>query len=141
MPTLAASQELQRLVDALLSGGGVASSCQPTTAQLACACLEQVVMPQLQWKSDRLMAILEVCALQISSTDEAVSARFAQLMMRLPWTFVISGMQQALTKHKSPCWKRTAAERSHLTRGTNGEMQTQQFKQFMAFLLQGHNQM
>ncbi|XP_039285302.1 serine/threonine-protein kinase SMG1-like [Nilaparvata lugens] len=146
MATLSATSELQQLADALLSNGGVASSCQPTIAQLACACLEQLVAPQMNLEgtrlisSDRLMAILEVCMLQISSTDEVVSARFCQLMMRLPWTFVISGMQVALTKHKSPCWKRTAAERSHLTRGTNGEMQTQQFKQFMAFLLQGHNQ-
>lgn len=137
---LSNTDELCHLVTSICK---MSSSLVPRILLAVYASLEHLLIPAciLNWKVELLNTIFEACMLHINSTDSQVAEKCASLILRLPWMLVIPNLTTFVSKSDSGWSELAVAQHSHMTRGTNGEMQPQHFRQLMSYLLQGYNQM
>uniref|UniRef100_A0A1B6CNV0 non-specific serine/threonine protein kinase n=1 Tax=Clastoptera arizonana TaxID=38151 RepID=A0A1B6CNV0_9HEMI len=136
---LASTNEMRCLVKSLCKVG---NSISTSVILGVCNNLEKLIMPPNAtiWNNEILLDILEICELHLNSFDKDVIQRYSDLMLYLPSALVVSNLTNTTNRVNNPSSKLINSQHAHMTRGTNGEMQSHHFKQFMGYVLQGINQ-
>ncbi|XP_047110312.1 serine/threonine-protein kinase SMG1 [Schistocerca piceifrons] len=99
----------------------------------------------LPWQAELLSAIAKLCMLHLNSSCAQVVQKVCHLLTMLPWHVTVNKFSEPVKLKKKQEYAAisftleslTAAQRHHIARGICGEMQSQQFRKLMAYLLQG----
>lgn len=99
-----------------------------------------------QWSFEFLLVITDLCVLHMNSNDWKIRTMFTNLLIKIPWNFVLQQKSMQLSKIKRK-YKSTLigynsdiiklAQHLHVSRGVYADIQTQYFKKFMSYLLFG----
>ncbi|XP_043258587.1 serine/threonine-protein kinase SMG1 isoform X3 [Colletes gigas] len=140
---LSKTKEYENVLSSLVASG---ASIDRDISVAVCELLEMLMSAKnVAWREEIYSCIVDLATLHLTSCDEVVREKYGSFLTCVPLNIVIPKLNKEclLSETKKHQWIKNystesviLAQRLHMRGNSNGEMQAQHFKTYMAFLLQ-----